>query len=502
VCERREVPQVNISHKVITLQAPAKKLLARQLPFPFQTPTIVGSKPQVTLGLSNSRENTLMIRQISKWFAAFHNKPHGAESNRGRFPLNQNKLGSRAGQPGRVVIVGAGPAGMALAYLLARRGVGVTVLEAHHDFARVFRGEGLQQSGIDTFRQMGLGERLETLPQVEMQTVEFYLDGRRIFRAGTAEVGRDRARLVSQPAVLQMLADEAGKYPSFQLAMGVSMRDFLREDGRVVGVRASNPEGPTDYRADLVIGADGRHAATRKHSGFSETSIQQTFDVLWVKVPFPACYPNRATIQAAVGSRYPAIAFPTADGQLQVGFFIPKGGFAALRARGAEVWTEELIRTFPGGMADHLRAHREAVAGATMLNVVCGRLTQWTAPGLLLIGDAAHPMSPVGGQGVNIALRDALVAANHLCPVLSAGADAAAIDAAARRVQDERWPEIVAVQEIQEAESRRLANPEGWRSRLAFRLLPLLMRTGLLQWLQRKQNRQMSYGVVPVRLAV
>src|SRR5207253_7390780 len=135
---------------------------------------------------------------------------------------------------------------------------------------------------------------------------------------------------------------------------------------------------------------------------------------------------------------------PTADGQLQGGFVIPKGGFAALRARGADDWTEELIGRLPAFVAEHLRAHRETVAGATLLNVVCGRLTEWTAPGLLLIGDAAHPMSPTAGQGVNIALRDALVAANHLVPVLTAGGDPATIDAAARQVRDERWPEVVA----------------------------------------------------------
>ena len=193
---------------------------------------------------------------------------------------------------------------------------------------------------------------------------------------------------------------------------------------------------------------------------------------------------------------------PTADGQLQVGFIIPKGGYAALRARGAEEWTEELIGRLPAYLADHLRAHREAVAGATLLNVVCGRLTEWTAPGLLLIGDAAHPMSPVGGQGVNIALRDALVAANHLCPVLTAGGDPAALDAAARRVRDERWPEIVTVQQMQQGQMRILFGPDRWSTRLAQRLLPWLIRTGVLQWLRRKANRLMSEGVVPVRLAV
>ena len=144
---------------------------------------------------------------------------------------------------------------------------------------------------------------------------------------------------------------------------------------------------------------------------------------------------------------------------------------------------------------------RGALAGATLLNVVCGRLTEWTAPGLL-IGDSAHPMSPVGGQGVNLALRDALVAANDLVPVLTAGNDPSAIDAAARRVRDERWPEIVAVQKMQDDMARPMIQPDRWSSRLMLRLLPFLFRTGLLLWLQRKERRQMMDGVVPVRLVV
>jgi 2-polyprenyl-6-methoxyphenol hydroxylase-like FAD-dependent oxidoreductase len=158
-------------------------------------------------------------------------------------------------------------------------------------------------------------------------------------------------------------------------------------------------------------------------------------------------------------------------------------------------------RPAPAYLADHLRAHRDAVAGVTLLNVVCGRLTEWTLPGLLLIGDAAHPMSPIGGQGINLALRDALVAANHLCPVLTAGGDPSAIDAATRRVRDERWPEVVTVQQLQENQGRQFLN-DHWSVRLAFRLLPWLMRSGILPWLQRKETRLLSDGVVPVRLEV
>jgi 2-polyprenyl-6-methoxyphenol hydroxylase-like FAD-dependent oxidoreductase len=408
-----------------------------------------------------------------------------------------------AGQPGRVVIVGAGPAGMALAYLLARRGVGVTVLETHLDFGRVFRGEGLQRSGIDAFRQMGLGEQFDRLPHSELATIEMYSEGRLLIRTAAAKFGRRQTRVVPQPAALQMLAEEAGKYSGFRLEVGVTVRDFLRENGRVVGVRAGAAGGPHEYRADLVVGADGRHAATRKHSGLPELSgPQEAYDILWLKVPYFEGYLDRATMLMARSANRAGLAFPLADGQLQVGLVIPKGDFAALRTRGAEEWTEDLIGAFPAFLANHLRAHRELVAGATLLNVVCGRLTEWTAPGLLLIGDAAHPMSPVGGQGVNIALRDALVAANHLVPVLTAGGNPAAIDAAARRVRDERWPEIVAVQEMQQHQARILFAPDRWRTRLMNRLLPWLVRTGLLSWLQRKEYQVLSDGAVPVRLVV
>ena len=222
---------------------------------------------------------------------------------------------------------------------------------------------------------------------------------------------------------------------------------------------------------------------------------------MWLKVPNAERF-DGSTVLFELSADRAAIALPTADGQLQVGFVILKGGYAALRARDPNVWTEELIGRLPDYLADHLRAHREAVAGATLLNVVSGRLTEWTVPGLLLIGDAAHPMSPIGGQGVNIALRNALVAANHLCPVLVGGGDRSALDAATRQIQAERWPEIVAVQQMQASQAHMLITPDGWRNRLLQRLLPLLVRSGLIQRLRRKEFRLMSEGVMPVRLVV
>jgi 2-polyprenyl-6-methoxyphenol hydroxylase-like FAD-dependent oxidoreductase len=335
-----------------------------------------------------------------------------------------------------------------------------------------------------------------------MRTIEIYTGGRLRVRVDAAGLGRGQVRVVSQPALLQMLESEAGRYPGFRLEVGVTMRELLRENGRVCGVRAGSAEGGREYLADLVIGADGRHATTRKQSGFPELAAPQHYDIVWLKLPYTDAYPDRATAVFEMAATRAALAFPTADGLLQVGFVIPKGGYAALRAGGADAWTDELIGLLPAFLADHLRNHREAAAKAILLNVVCGRLTQWTAPGLLLIGDAAHPMSPVGGQGVNIALRDALVAANHLCPVLMAGGDPSALDAAAQRVQEERWPEIMTVQQMQQHQALMLFRLEGWWARLMFQLFPFLVRTGLLQWLNRKEYRVMSEGAVPVRLVV
>jgi 2-polyprenyl-6-methoxyphenol hydroxylase-like FAD-dependent oxidoreductase len=302
-----------------------------------------------------------------------------------------------ANEAGSVIIVGAGPAGMALGYLLARRGIGVTVLETHRDFARVFRGEGLQKSGIDAIRQMGLGERMDRIPYVGAKTIAIYAGGKLVVKAPAAGLGRADVRLVSQPVLLESLAEAAGAFPSFRLERGVSVRELVCEGDRVVGVRLGAAEGSREYRADLVIGADGRNSIARKQSGLAEVFPPQSFDILWFKVPYTEEYPDRETAMVDIGAKRVGLAFPTADNQLQAGFVIPKGSYAALRARGAEEWTEELIAGMPAFLAAHLRAHRETVAGAMLLDVICGRLTEWTVPGLLLIGDAAHPMSPVGG---------------------------------------------------------------------------------------------------------
>jgi 2-polyprenyl-6-methoxyphenol hydroxylase-like FAD-dependent oxidoreductase len=400
---------------------------------------------------------------------------------------------------GRVVIVGAGPAGAALAYLLARRGVEVALLERHSSFERTFRGDGLQPSGIDAFDQMGLGDRLRQLPQAIVNTIDIYRGSRRRARLAIESLGFI-PRFIPQPAVLAMLTAQSRQHPSFQLHMGTEVRDLIRAGDRVVGVQTDGAGGPREFAADLVLGTDGRYSTIRKRGAFTELRSPPHFDVLNFLVPFPDFWPDRTTVRLELGPGCLTGGIPTADGRLWVGMTIQKGQYKALRAAGPDGLTEELLRRTSPDLAAHLRANAEALKHPVLLDVIVGRLETWTAPGLLLLGDAAHPMAPNGGQGINVALRDALVAANHLCPVLTRGNDAAMIDAAAQQVAAERMPEIVAIQEHQRKQTQTFLRSDRLSSRLAMWLLPLLAKSGLAHVLIGKRLRALQHGVVLVRL--
>src|SRR5262249_26841909 len=286
-------------------------------------------------------------------------------------------------------------------------------------------------------------------------------------------------------------AEESRKPPSFELRMGRAVRDLIRSGDRVIGVLADGPDGPLQFPADRVIGPDGRYSTVRKRGAFTELPSPQHFDVLNFMVPFPDFWPDRTTVRLELGPGCITGGIPTADGRLWVGMTIQKGQYRDLRAAGPDVLTEELLRRTSPDLAAHLRGSAEALQHPVLLDVIVGRLESWAAPGLLLLGDAAHPMSPIGGQGINMALRDALVAANHLCPVLTRGA-AADIDAAARQVAAERMPEIVAIQEHQRKQAQTFLRSDRFASRLALRFLPFLAKSSLLRLLMGNRLRSLQ----------
>ena len=401
----------------------------------------------------------------------------------------------------RAVVVGAGPAGAALAYLLARRGAGVTLLERQTDFAREFRGEGLMPGGVDALVQMGLGAQLDALPQSRVRRFEIFQDARLLIALQLGPGSRlgDGPRFVSQPALLEMLVAEASALPGFRIERGFTVRDLVRRNGRTAGVRGDAASGPSEVLGDFVIGTDGRASAVRKHSDLDRAREPQSFDVLWCKLPLPE-FGEQGVGRVYLGRGHFCIVFPAPDGRLQIGWVIDKGTFGDLRRRGVDGWLGQLAEHVSADFAAHIAARGSEITHPFLLDVVCDHLEEWCSPGLLLLGDASHPMSPVGAQGINIALRDAIVAANHLGPVLAAGAAPGEVDAAARRVRDERLPEVRTIQRLQKIPPRILFQRTR-ASRTAARVLaPLLVRSGIAPLLFGFAFRRFARGTTSVRL--
>lgn len=397
-----------------------------------------------------------------------------------------------------ILIVGAGPAGAATAFLLARRGVPVTLVERERDLERVFRGEALMPTGLEALRQMGLGAALDALPWRPLASWEVFLDGREILRV--EEPDPRALRVVPQPQLLRVLIDAAqAASPGFRFVAGATARDLVRDAaGRVRGVRISTPSGESLLEADLTLGCDGRASALRRRGDLPLTALPESYDVLWFKLPAPAGLAERAAIQIFASGPDAALAYVSWDGRLQLAWMIEKGSWRTLRERD---WLPALARLLPPALAEHLHAHAAELEAPTLLDVVVGRCPRWSTPGLLLLGDAAHPMSPVRAQGINMALRDAIVAANHLVPACSADGD---LDAAAAAIQREREREIVRVQrlQIQEVRGQRWARQRPWLMAPLLRIAPLLTRARWFPAVWLRQQRPLRYGVADVRLQV
>ena len=330
-----------------------------------------------------------------------------------------------------VIVVGAGPAGVSLAYLLASRGVSVTLLERQRDFAREFRGEVLLPSGLEALQQSGL----------------------------------------------------------------------VHADGRVGGVTVRSQTGEQTLHSDLVVGAAGRSSVIRRACDFDVRKHGLDVDVVWCKMPLPPFLGGQAPLRVYVGRAHLLIAYRAADGLLQVAWVITKGTYGEVRRRGISEWVEKMAHHVTPDLGVHLRAHSRSLTHPFLLSAVSDRVTQWSVPGALVIGDAAHTMSPVGGQGINIALRDAVVTANHIVPVLRQTTAADRIDAATQAIESERTPELAHIQRLQAIPPRLLMGHTWWGA--MFRAtVPRLLRYEVVRRRVTPVVRTILFGHGDVRLQV
>jgi 2-polyprenyl-6-methoxyphenol hydroxylase-like FAD-dependent oxidoreductase len=389
-------------------------------------------------------------------------------------------------------IAGGGPAGMMLGYLLARAGVDVVVLEKHADFLRDFRGDTIHPSTLEVMHQLGVVDELLTLPHQNVYALTGIVGGERIALADFHHlpVHCPFIALMPQWDFLDFLARHAKQHAAFGLHMSTSVADLIVDGDRVAGVRAVAPDGPFEVRADLVVGADGRDSRVRAAAGLRVQTLGAPMDVLWFRLPKTA----EAT-QPVLGRIEAGRIFVTLDrgDYRQCGFVIAKGTVEEIRARGLAAFRDDVARLVGAPLPAGVLSSWDEVK---LLTVRVDRLTKWFRRGLLCIGDAAHAMSPVAGVGINLAIQDAVAAANLLAAPLRHRR--VGVDDLARVQRRREWPTRV-TQRIQVLVQNRIVRRVLQTQRPLKPALPFRLITRFPP-LQRLTGRLIGLGIRPERV--
>jgi 2-polyprenyl-6-methoxyphenol hydroxylase-like FAD-dependent oxidoreductase len=332
----------------------------------------------------------------------------------------------------RCCITGGGPAGMMLGFLLARAGVDVVVLEKHADFLRDFRGDTIHPSTLELMYELGLLDEFLRRPHQEFSQIGGEIEGHAVTIADFSHLPTHCkfVGLMPQWDFLNFIAEKGKQYPQFHLRMESEVTDLIEENGRVKGVRAKTPQGTLKVRADLTVGADGRHSTVRKAAGFQVIDRGVPIDVLWMRLTRRSSDPNQTLGRFLTGKIL--VTLDRGD-YWQCAYVIPKGALGDLQQKGLPAFREAVA-----GVAPFLRERMNEIKSwddIKLLTVVVDRLRQWSRTGLLCIGDSAHAMSPIGGVGINLAIQDAVAAANILAQPLLRGAVS---DQQLRQVQKRR----------------------------------------------------------------
>jgi 2-polyprenyl-6-methoxyphenol hydroxylase-like FAD-dependent oxidoreductase len=347
---------------------------------------------------------------------------------------------------------------MMLALLLARAGVDVVVLEKHADFLRDFRGDTVHPSTLQVMHELGLLQRFLARPHDAVRELRAVIGDTEVVIADFSRL-RTTCKFIAlmpQWEFLDFLRDEAALYPGFRLLLRTEATGVLEQDGRVVGVQAVTPDGPLQLLADLVIGADGRRSALRTAAGLKVREIGAPIDVLWMRLPKASGDPSISGGRVNTG-RF--LAMLNRASYWQCAYVIRKGGIEALRARGLAAFRADLVALVPL-FADRVEAALASWDDVKLLSVSVDRLERWWRPGLLCIGDAAHAMSPVGGVGINLAIQDAVAAANVLAaPLADARVSAQALTPLLARIEARRLFPTRLTQAVQVAVQTRILGP-------------------------------------------
>ncbi len=350
-------------------------------------------------------------------------------------------------------IAGGGPAGMMLGYLLGRAGVKTLVLEKHADFLRDFRGDTVHPSTLIIMQELGLVDEFLKLPHSEIRALSLEIGDTSIKVADFARMPApcNFVALMPQWDFLNFLADKGRRFPSLKVMMSSQVTGLIEASGRVAGVKATTSNGPIEIHADLVVGCDGRSSTLREASGLVVQNLGSPIDVLWFRLSKKAGDP--VDVLGHLGARTMIVTIDRTD-YWQCAFVIGKGGIGVVHAEGLEAFKAAVAdgARFLSDRVDELKSFDDV----KLLSVSVDRLTTWSKPGLLCIGDAAHAMSPVGGVGINLAIQDAVATANLLAAKLEAGT---LRDEDLGSVQRRRLFPVKVIQTMQVAVHNRILKP-------------------------------------------
>jgi len=389
----------------------------------------------------------------------------------------------------RCVIAGGGPAGIMAGYLLARAGVPVIVLEKHADFFRDFRGDTIHPSTLELMYELGLLDEFLKQPHQEVRELRAVINDQTVPIADFTRLPTRCKFIAFMPQwdFLNFLSTHAKEYPSFQLLMQHEVVDLMLDKQRVIGVRAKTPRGELEIRADLVIGADGRHSIVQAYAGLERQEFGAPIDVLWMRISKKPDDPQQSLGFFQYGK---LLVLLDRGDYWQCGFVIPKGGFDEINTRGLEQFQNDIV-SFAGFLRDRV-AELDDWSKIKLLTVQINRLRDWCRDGLLCIGDSAHAMSPAGGVGINLAIQDAVATANLLAGKLRTGP--VSVDDL-RKVQARReWPTRL-IQAMQVFIHRRVVTGQTSHRKDS---LPIVFR--LLKWfpvLRQTPARFIGIGPLP-----
>jgi 2-polyprenyl-6-methoxyphenol hydroxylase-like FAD-dependent oxidoreductase len=388
-------------------------------------------------------------------------------------------------------IAGGGPAGMMLGYLLGRAGVATVVLEKHADFLRDFRGDTVHPSTLMVMQELGLIGDFLKLPHSEIRELSAEIGDTRVKIGDFAHISAPCKFIALMPQwdFLNFLADKGRRFTALKVMMSAQVTSLIEDAGRIVGVKAGTAAGPLEVRADLVVGCDGRHSTVRAASGLVVQDLGSPIDVLWFRLSKKAGDPERVLVRLSADTMI--VTIDRTD-YWQCAFVIGKGGIERVHAKGLEAFKAAVAAgaRFLSDRVDELKTFDDI----KLLSVSVDRLTTWSRPGLLCIGDAAHAMSPVGGVGINLAVQDAVATANLLTAKLKAGTlRDSDLDAVRRR----RLFPVKVIQGLQVAVHNRVLRPTvSGRQRAPTVPWPLKV-LDAVPWLRRWPAQFLGMGVRP-----